>query len=224
VTIALVVIGDGRRSYLEQSIPSLKYLWNGDITDRILVDDSGDADYHRHLHDTYPDFALFAHPERRGMAAAVATAHEAFLRTGASRAWIHEEDFVLDAPVDLAAMDALLTSQVHLAELALKRDPVMSNAQEAAAGGFMETTPDAYVEHEVAEGWYTETALTVTFNPALWPRRVIQCIRENPGDGVEKGVTAALLAEGYRFAWWGRRADPPRVRHVGDVRSQGWRV
>lgn len=217
----LVVIGDGRKNYLAQTMASLDYLWLADIAWRILVDDTGDPDYHRYLADTYPHYALHCHPERRGMAAAVATGMNAALRTDAPRTLWWEEDFELPAPIDVGAMDTLLSSQVHLAQLTLKRQPW--NAEEIAAGDILATAPDDYAEHQVAEGWYCEHQRLFSFNPSLMPRRVLECAVANPGDGLERGVTDALLAEGYRFGIYGRRDDRPLVNHIGVERSAGYR-
>ena len=123
-------------------------------------------------------------------------------------------------------MIEVLEANQHLAHLVLRRQPW--NSDEIAAGtmgGFEDSTecfmwnPDPnsplqsfhWTEHE---HWYTT-------NPALVPRRTFE--REFPA-GSEVAFGAELMAEGQRFAFWGRPDDPPRVTHIGTLRSKEWQL
>jgi hypothetical protein len=60
-----------------------------------------------------------------------------------------------------------------------------------------------------------------SLNPCVIPRRVLDL---GWPDGNEAEMTTNLVASGYRFAFYGKRDDPPRVIHVGAERGIGWRL
>lgn len=126
-----------------------------------------------------------------------------------------EEDFRFAAPVDLAAVAALLDANPQLAQVVLKRNPW--SPEERAAGGIIEQHPGDYTDRD---GW-VEHGRVFSLNPCLIPRRVLEM---GWPDGNEAEFTQRCLDAGYRFAFLGSRHDAPLVEHVGMVRGEGWRL
>jgi hypothetical protein len=215
--IALVVITDGRRDCLKASVSSMKEQIRPWPEQRFIIDDSGDEGYGLMLNETFPDFFVAHHSERRGFCGAVKSGFELAAASRADFTVWCEDDFTYNEPVDLDAMQAILEANPHLAQLALKRQPV--NHEERAAGDLMAAWPaetwvqrDGFIEHE----------LTFTTNPSLIPRRVIELILASGVDCAETIITGQLLAAGYKLGYLGEIGDPPRVEHIGDHRTHGW--
>ena len=213
--IALVVITDGRRSYLSRAIGSMEENLRGPFAERFIVDDSGDPEYGKWLEDDFSDdFVIVHHAERKGCSGAVRTGWQAASECGFI--WHAEDDFVYTEPVDLEYMAAILGAEPYLAQLALKRPP--HGPVEGAAGDLMAVQPDRWEDHE----GFCDTDLIFTFNPCLIPRDVIAVALADPSPRTEPNVTSSCLAKGYRFGYLGQTTDPPRVHHIGERRMEGW--
>lgn len=218
MNIALVVITDGRQHCITETLRSIDENLHGDFASRFIIDDSGDSAYHEWLVKTYgSQYIVIHHAERRGLAAALRTAWTMALAGGVDYIWHAEDDMVYSTSVDVAELADLLEKHEGVAQISLKRQPV--NAEEKAAGGFIELHPwdfhqrDGYVAHQTL----------FTFNPCLLPRRIAELAMREPGDGLERGITDTLLHRGYTFAILGSLDDAPRVTHIGDQRSAGWK-
>ena len=134
--------------------------------------------------------------------------------------WI-EEDMRFIRHVPLKQMRSILDTHEHLAQVVLKREPWSS--EEIAAGGQMETAPHLYQQCSDAHHSWMEHRTLFSMNPSLIPREVLEMgWLPGPG-GVERSITDACFDVGYSFAYYGRRHDPPYVRHVGHIRSVGHR-
>jgi len=215
--VALAVTTDGRGDCLLQAIDSLRVSLDPWPEVRCMVDDSGDPAYTAMLRQRYPDFEIVAHEQRRGFAATVESVWRLTVQTPCDHVFHAEDDFTYREPVDLPALARLLDEHSHLAQIALKRDPV--NDEERAAGGFMQTRPpETWTQRE----GFVEHVLNFTTNPSLIPVRVIGLAL---GDGcplTEPNVTGMLLENGYGFGYLGRTEDRPRVEHIGHERMAGW--
>lgn len=154
-----------------------------------------------------------------GMAGACNTAWEWATEQGADYLLHVEEDFRFTAPIELERMVYLLDKHNQLAQLVLKRQPWSS--EERAAGGQMETDPEAFTD---CIG-YVEHRKLFSLNPCLIPSRVFAAIDPRRGEGgAERTITDACRLRGWTFAYYGRRFDPPRCEHVGvDRAGHGWR-
>lgn len=214
MTVDLVVITDGRGDYLEQAIDSAREHLDYRFTQRIMVDDSGEPRYTAWLREQYPEFKVLAHPQRRGLAAAVQTGWQA---TSAEYVFHLEEDFTFNQHVDIEAMRTVLRGSSCLAQVVLKRQAW--SREEKAAGGIVEMHPNQYVERRIAGHVVTAHRRIFSLNPCLIPRDVIDI--GWPASN-EAGFTAACLVDGWEFAFIGARFDPPVVTHIGERRTVGW--
>jgi hypothetical protein len=209
VTVGIVVVGDGRYEYMNRALMSLSRFAAYPFVMHRIVQDSGLP-----APVTYPEgWEVVAHPQRRGLAAAVQSAWSNL--PAEVEFLLHvEEDFLLTEDVDIDAMASCLSANPNLAQLVLKRQPC--NPQEAAAGGIIECYPNEYADRD----GFVEHKRLFSLNPCLIPRHIID--RGWPDHGGEREFTDPLVADGYTFGFWGMRNDRPRCFHVGEQRSAGW--
>jgi hypothetical protein len=198
VTVALLTIEDGRTGYHEKSWASLREQLP-DVDHIVSVDDSD---------------------HKLGFAGAIQEGWKGVLQTDAEFVVHVELDFIFLAPVELDAMIYALRQRPKLAQVCLKRGPV--NAEEIAAGGIVERFPDRYREEYAAGHIISVNDVCFSTNPCVYSVDI--CRQGWPQEKHSEGVfTHRLLAEGYEFAFWGRKFDSPRVQHIGHVRSgQGY--
>lgn len=159
-----------------------------------------------------------------GFAGAIAAGWEAILQTGCDFVFHLEDDFTFNAPVPLESMGQVLKVRPHIAQVALKRQPW--SEEERAAGGVIEAHPDDFSSARAPVGigaylYYTEHRRFFTTNPSLY--RASLCEQGWPQEPESEGkFTARLLGQGYRFAYWGGKADPPVCEHIGQRAGVGY--
>lgn len=226
MSIAVLVITDGRDEYLRESVRSAMANLTGPITEWWMYDDTGDNVYRDGLARRYPTFTLFHAGARQGFGGAIRAAWARLRSASVARYVFHlEADFVFGRPVDLAAMAAVLAARPQLAQMALMRQAW--NADEQAAGGLVARHPDAYRPacDDRGRSWF-EHRLFWTTNPSLYRREV--CNLEWPtGHQSEGQFTHQLLHDGLgdvtgddlRFGYWGHTHDGPWVEHIGAERA-----
>lgn len=226
MSVALLVVTDGRDGYLAQCIASLAAL-QGPVVERWMYDDTGDDAYRAELGRRYPQFQHINAGPRQGFGGAIGAAWNQLANDSAADWVFHlEGDFTFNRPVDLDAMAAILTSRPYLAQMALRRQPW--NAQEAAAGGIVEQHPHDYLDrHDVRlNASWLEHRRFFTTNPCLYRRSLLD-VGWPDRDQSEGHFGHHLLTHGtpeapgpvVRFGYWGARSDPPWVTHIGHQRS-----
>ena len=213
---ALVVTTDGR-PYIDETLQSLRENLNPWPGYRFIVNDSADRACEQQVGEAYPDFTQVAHVHREGFAATVRDAWTEAVASGADYIFHAEDDFTYNEPVNLYHLATLLDANTHLAQIALKRQPV--NDEERATGDFMLTRPPQTWRDT---GELVEHDLNFTTNPSLIPASVVAGLLAQPEPLSEPTVTRLLQAAGYNFAYLGHTSDPPRVHHIGEHRTQGW--
>lgn len=216
--IALLVLTDGRRDCIEETIPSAFDNLRGPVTRRVLYDDSGDEGYRSWLLKRFPTFELVHHPHgRQGFGGAIQTAWRHLALVREPYVFHLEDDFTFNRPVDLQAMMQVLDSRPYLVQLALRRQPW--NDQEKRAGGIVEMHPNDYTEHALGGHHWLEHRRNFTTNPSLYRRSL--CARGWPEGRETEGRFGIGLMEDdpdLRFAYWGSRDSGEWVTHIGDQR------
>jgi hypothetical protein len=223
-TIAVVVIGDGRDEYLRSCIESMDHL-RGNIVERWMYDDTGDAGYRSILAARYPHWRHINGGSRQGCAGAFQQVwRQVRAGTKASHVFLVEQDFVFFRTIDLDAMVAVLDDNPQMASMALRRQPW--NEQEKAAGGIVEMHPDWYTDHvdEQGRAWLEYNAFFTTNCPVFrvslmdvpWPSHqpgrysegtFHQLLQQNRWPGApDRPVT---------YGYWGSRDSGTWVEHIG---------
>ena len=223
MTIAVVIIGDGRDPYLRQCTATLGQL-HGPISEQWLYDDSGDDAYRRSLAARYRSWRHINAGPRQGCAGAFQQVWSQVANaTQAKFIFLVEGDFRFVRPIDLAGMANLLEERPYLAEIALLRQPW--NSEERRAGGIIEWHPDWYVDMEDKQGRHWLEHRSFTTNPCLFRRSLLDI----PWPGHQPGAyseglfsqhihthgTPEVPGEQVRCAYWGARGSGVWVEHIG---------
>lgn len=218
-TVGLLVVSCGRPQYLAPTLASAAQHLRGINGPRLIVDDSGNPEFHGQLRrlTIAKDYNLACHRERSGLSAAVQTGWD---QIGDCDYIFHLEDdftFPHDVPVD--HMVGLLDAIPELAQMALVRNPAPV-PWEQAHGGFIQADPDAYVPR----AGYEEHVKLFTLNPCVYPRWVTDV--GWPRGGGEREFTDRLVEKHpeVTFGFLGSREDPPRCIHIGHQRVEGWKL
>lgn len=223
MSIAVLIMTDGRDDYLRRCLDSLHHL-HGTITEMWMHDDTGDMIQRAGLALRYRDFTHLGEGPRRGFGGAIAHAWSQLAARSEARWVFHvEQDFVVQRTIDLDAMAAVLDDDPSLVQMALRRQPWAP--AEHAAGGVVEMYPEAYRDRSHNGNPYLRHRLFYTTNPALFDRSLCS-IPWPEGANSEGRFTHRLLAQGYRgipgdrlgFGYWGCRSDKPLVEHIGASR------
>ena len=217
-----VVIDDGRYAFLREAMASLVD-HVAPLDEIMLVNDSGQESYAQLIETAFiNDVDGFIHHEdRRGLAGAVKSAWEIALALDADYVFHAEGDFTYNEDVPLPEMAQVLEGEPGLAQICLKRQS--GNSHEESVGGMVEVAPDEYEERDNGKFVWTEHTRIFSFNPCLIPRAVVQCALTQCSNFLESDVTEVLVKNGYSFALWGGKFDPPKVTHIGTSRSAGYR-
>jgi hypothetical protein len=218
MSIALVVMGDGRDDYLGPAVASAHINLRGPIIERWMHDDTGSDTYRHGLAQRFPTFTHLGDGERRGFGGAISYVWDWLAAHSDARWVLHlEADFIINRPVDLVEMSEVLEARPYLTQMALRRQSW--NAAERAAGGVVEQHPDAYTEVSDGPAVWLEHRRFWTTNPCLFPRDL--CRRGWPTGAESEGRFGINLFQSdpaLRAGFWGARHEPPWVEHIGQQR------
>lgn len=227
MTIALVIIGDGRDEYLRTCMDSLHWL-DGPVMERWMYDDTGNSTYRQHLAERYPDWKHINGGPRQGCAGAFQQVwQQVGQRTEADFIFLIEQDFRFFRKINLDQMVGLLEERPYLVEVALRRQPW--NSEEKAAGGIVEWHPDWYIDKHDDQGhhWLEQRAFFTTNCPLFrrslfdvpWPAHRAGCYSEDTFHRhlMEHG-TPEVPGRDVTYAYWGARDSGVWVEHIGHQR------
>ena len=226
MSVAVLVITDGRDDYLAESVRSALGSLTGPIVEWWMFDDTGRDDYRQGLARRYPTFRHINAGPRQGFGGAIRGAWAHLAEQSTARYVFHlEGDFTFCRPVDLGPLTTLLDTRPHLAQVALVRQPW--NDAERAAGGLLAAHPGAFTPHADRHGHqWLEHRLWWTTNPSMY-RRSLLAVGWPDGPQSEGLFTHRLLEDGtpetepahLAFGYWGQATDPPWVDHIGHRRA-----
>lgn len=215
--VSLIVITDGRREYITQTISNLRIATDYSFFEKIIVNDSGDINYHHFLINNFPDFRVVSHNQRQGLASAIQTAWSSF-SNGAEYIFHLEDDFLFIEKPQIDLMISILENNKYLTQIALVRNPV--NPPEESVGGFVFQNLQDYSQKN---GFFEHSRL-FTLNPSIYPISTVEI--GWPDRGNEPDFTSKVLSlnPDYRFAYFGDIYDSPKVFHIGHRRTPEWRL
>lgn len=218
MTVAVVIMTDGRRQYMAPAMASLLARVTGPIGRYVIHDDSGDAAYRLWLQQAFPWCEVIGpHRGRSGFCGAYASAWRWLAHDLDTESWIFqvEDDFVYNRDVDLQAMLDVMGAHPRIVQMQLRRQPWGGEPE----GGFIAQWPHFYTDVTDGGHEWLEHQRNWSTNPGLFRRAL--CWREwPPPPGCEGALGDAIIADNPAsvFAVWGRRGDAPLVHHIGDER------
>lgn len=219
MTIALLLMTDGRTEYIHQTISSANSMLKGPITERWMHDDSGDEGYRQWLRSQFPAFTHIGEGPRRGFGGAYSFAWKTLLaKSTASFIFGLEDDFTFNREISLEDMAKVLDDNPHIYQMALRRQAW--NQEEIRAGGVIERWPDDFEEVKQEGLVWLEHRRWYTTNPNLCRRSLLE--REWPiTKDAEGHFGISLFAEGptVRCGYWGQKTDSAWVEHIGRQRK-----
>lgn len=216
--IPLIVLGNGRKDCIVQALASIGANLRG-AGPVLIVDDSGDAAYRSWLAAEHGvEVVPVAEDTRAGYWRAMRRVWQA--AADYDRVVFWEEDFVLNRPLDVADLTAVLNSHPYLTQITLLRQPWFAN--EHTHGGLIEALEASghhFQQRSDGPRHWIEHRACFTGNPSLIPASTLR--RPWPeGDWSESRFGRALFRDPRaRGAYWGRRSDPPAVTHIGHERA-----
>lgn len=216
MTIALLVMTDGRRDYIQRTIESASVNLHGAFGPLFMYDDSGDEYNHQWLRDTFPTFTLFYKQSRQGFGGAIHSAWNYIKDYEFDHIFHLEDDFVFNRGVQVDDMARQLDTNPNVYQMALRRQAWSS--EEIKAGGFMEMWPD---EFQQRDGWISHK-LFFTSNPNIYRKSLIESLPyPNHIQGAERQFSLDILDSNplAEFGYWGQKTDLPWVEHIGVKRK-----
>lgn len=220
MTIALLVLTNGRDDLLAQTLDSFDEHVTGNIVRRVLHDDTGDREHLAWLRKEYGRrfHEIIGHNSRLGQDRAINSARGALRRARRSIPfryvyWL-EDDFLHHRDVDLDELARVLDEQTHLLQLSLKRHAWY--AHEKAAGGTLRADPNAYTEVTDGEHTWCEHRRWFTHNPNLQRAEILY--RQYPLGSQHEWRFSRSLCDAdrqARFAVWGAQDAEPITEHIG---------
>lgn len=206
MSLALLVVGNGRLDYLRQAIDSLDV----EADHYLMIDDSGDAQVARTLDREYPDFEIRHHINNMGMAWAVQGGWDMVLATDATHLLHWEEDFTQVGPLPVQEAINILDAQHDISQILFQRQPI--TPQEVEAGSVVGAMNPTYL------GTWALQRHIFSLNPCIIPRRTLEL---GWPAGNEAEMTRRVLDEGWSMGVW---LDGPLVHHIGDHRAPNWQL
>lgn len=219
-SVTIIIHTDGRREFIAQSVKSLEMRVKGNITKRVIYDDSGDPEYKAWLRETFGHlgYVVVGPDYRAGYTKSMGLMWQ-YLTNRCDSRWVFlaEDDFTYDVPVNLDKMAGILERQPYLRQLALLRHPYYP--RELEAGSIIAEHPDSYLAASDGDDEWLEHRLYFTANPSLFERSL--CEREPwPGSvsSSERVYTDRLNRDpASRMAYLGHGEE--MVTHIGSYRA-----
>jgi hypothetical protein len=215
--VALVVITDGRKECIERTIARFNLLVLYRFAKKIIINDSGSPEYHKYLCESYKDFKIISHKERKGLSSAI---QSAWLEIDETIDFVFhlEDDFLFTEKLNINKMITILRDNTYLAQIALVRNAYYPD--EIEVGGFVFKNIDNYSQKKD----FFEHKGLFTLNPSIYPKTTVEIGWPDGGD--EPHFTSKILKTNpdARFGFYGNIYDPPRVKHIGHIRSENWKI
>lgn len=207
---------NGRKEYLEKVMATLNNL-KGDFSRIIMHDDSGSKEYRDWLRSKY-GHEVIASSEGKGFGKAIISAWKAIRKDNNQWVFHLEEDFLIKEPIEAAEMIKVLKNNPHLIQMALLRQPI--GGRERQKGGIVNSHPERYFDKSDGVHDWMEHRVNFTTNPSVYRKTLIDRYPWPDTTYSERVISKQIFADPNNFcAYWGKRTDPPKVWHIGDIRT-----
>lgn len=213
--VTLLILTNGRREYLKRTLSTLGKL-HGDFSRILIHDDSGDENYHHWLIKQF-NFEI-ATTRKVGFAGAMISAWDKLKED--SNEWVFhlEEDFLFMDDIYVEDMVNVIKHNSYIKEIVLLRQPIAG--RELVKGGIIASHPERYEDKTDGKNYWLEHRVNFSCNPCLYKKSLIY---DHPWPNLpysERVYSRKLFEDpNAKCAYWGKRTDPPKVWHIGEVRT-----
>lgn len=173
--LSMTVLTDGRKEYLEQTLPTWIEAYGDLIQHKMIIDDSGNTGYRHWLIETFPEFTIVAvGKDRCGYAEAMRKVFEMVVYMGQPYNLHIEDDFKLKVPPNIESVCSVLDAWPQVSQMSFMRQPWYSN--EIEYGGVVEALEaqgTRVFQQKATNGlpWVRHNAFW-TANPNVFPQWV----------------------------------------------------
>jgi hypothetical protein len=218
--VLLGIIDNKRPDFLDATIASLEENLVYNFFKKVIIDDSGDAEYSKYLENKYSDkYDIFSHTVNMGLSGSIRSLWYIANVYNVDYVWHQEGDFTFNQNIDIDSIKSILKDKKTLSQIALKRQPV--NGEEAAIGGFMQRDRSSYEPYGKNSIRWIEHRNLFTLNPCLYPKWVVD-LGWQAGWG-EREFSDLLFSDQYtKCAYLGDIDDEPLISHIGNYRGDNW--
>ena len=218
---SMTVLTDGRKEYLEQTLPTWNEAYGEDIQYKAIIDDSGNTGYRHWLVERFPDFLVVAvGKDRCGYAEAMRKVFET-VRLFNQEYNLHvEDDFKLHVAPNLINVRAIMETYPQVSQVSFMRQPWYHN--EVEYGGVVEALEAQGVgpfqqKNLLGIPWVRHNAFW-TANPSVFPQWLAH--RDWPdAPWCEMKFSQELRRDKKVSGIWGSRDSWVCVEHIGEVRN-----
>lgn len=219
MNIAVMTPTCGRWNYLQETIRTFERNWPPAIpVQRLIIDDSGRTAYKPNLPNEFIEWDVVENVENEGFAAAIQIGWDTLQKEYEPFDYVFhlEDDFAFSEVIPVNEMIEILEANVHLAQVVLKRQAW--SPEEIAVGGIIEKAPGEYMQKGLNGLRWVEHTNFFSTTPSLYPAKIMD-LGWPQVEQSEGMFTFELRDLGYRFAFYGNKEDPPRVKHIGNERT-----
>lgn len=214
MTIALLVMTDGRRQYIRETLSSASQRLHGSFGPLFIFDDSGDEENHQWIRNNFPTFHLIYKDTRQGFGGAIQSAWDHIKQYDVDYIFHLEDDFTFNRNVPVDDMARVLDDNPNLYQMALRRQAWSD--EEIRVGGVIERWPESFHQED---GWISHRMFFTT-NPSLYRKSLIETrtypnVKDSEGHFSQSIITDPAA----RFGYWGQKTDTPWVEHIGILRK-----
>lgn len=219
--IDLLITTNGRKQYIVPTIASWQNFINENVNKKIIIDDSGNAEYRQWLATTFPDFEIVALGENNMGFSYLLKTWSTLLNFESEYILLLEDDFLLLEEIDLQNILKVLDTNKNLLEMTLKRQSW--SEEEIRAGGMIERIyqKEKFIQYD---GWFTQREFFTT-NPSFininrlrdYAKQIYQ-----PEELISEGEFGSRIFKNNPnlfCAFWGNIFDSPKVEHIGHIRT-----
>ena len=219
--MCLTVLTDGRKQYIEKTIPSWMEHYDSLISNKFIIDDSGQGDYRAWLKEYFPSFTIIPVGESRcGYSNAMNKVFSTIVESKTKYVLHLEDDFILNKPVSLENIVDVLDKNPLVSQMSIMRQPWFANEREH--GGVIEA-----LEKQGSTGfknmntdghdWVRHSSFW-TCNPSVFPLWVAEMgWPEAPWS--EMKFSQEIHSKNKFSGIWGSRTSWPHTEHIGEERN-----
>lgn len=189
----------------------------GDFSRVVIHDDSGSKAYRDWLKRKYK-YEVITNSEGTGFGKAMISAWKAGKKDKNEWVFHWEDDFLIREPIKVAEMIGVLKNNPQLIQMALLRQPI--GGRERQKGGIVQSHPERYMDKSDGSHHWMEHRVHFTTNPSVYSKTLMDRYAWPDVGYSERVFSRMIFADPHNFcAYWGQRNAPPKVWHIGEIRT-----